>query len=155
MNLFVHLVEYHVIVCTGKECKYTVLPSYIDSHLSSSHYNYNREQRKQVLQEIEQIPGLIQNTTRLASFQFLEPTSPAIPELKPAKDTLQCTMYRYICCNQVGIRNHCTAVHQWKNKRKKGRPSYKKRQLQPKQPWISGVHCQQFLPKDRNRSCLR
>ena len=145
MNPFVHLPEHGVIICTGKKCKYAVLPDYINSHLSSSHHNYNQEQRKQVIQEIQQIPQLIQNARGLASFQFPEPTCPAIPQLQPAKSGLQCKTCRYICCNRVKMRDHCKAVHQWKNERKKGRPSYKKRQSAPEEPWISNVHCQQFF----------
>jgi Orsellinic acid/F9775 biosynthesis cluster protein D len=134
-----------MLVCTGKECKYAVLPIHINSHLSSACHNYNPEQRKHVINEVQQIPGLIRDTRELQWFQFPEPSSPAIPELKPAKEGFQCKTCRYICCTQVGVRNHCTAVHQWKNERKKGRPSYKKRQSEPERPWISGVHCQQFF----------
>jgi len=43
------------------------------------------------------------------------------------------------------IQEHCRTVHGWENERKKGRPSYKKRQTEPEWPWISGVHCQQFF----------
>jgi hypothetical protein len=57
MNPFVHLPEYHVVVCTGKECRYAVLPVHVDSHLSSPHHGYNPEQRKQVIQEVRQFPG--------------------------------------------------------------------------------------------------
>jgi hypothetical protein len=145
MNPFSHLPEYHIVVCTGKECKYAMWPSHIDSHLSSSQHNYNREQRQQVIQEIQQIPGLIQDARGLSLFKFPEPMSPAISELKPAKDGLQCKICRYICCSRVKMRDHCKAVHQCENECKKGLPSYKKRQSAPKQPWISGVHCQQFF----------
>src|SRR5277367_4023381 len=63
----------------------------------------------------------------------------------PAKEGLQCNRCKYICCSKVKMRDHCKAVHKWKNEQKKGRPSYKKRQSKPEQPWISGVHCQQFF----------
>ena len=115
MNPFVHLPKYYVVVCTGKECKYAVLPVYVDSHLSSSHYNYNQEQRIQVIQEIQQIPGLIQDARGLQWFQFPAPSSPAIPELKPAREGFQCKTCRYICSNQVKIRDHCKATHKWEN----------------------------------------
>ncbi len=52
MNLFVYLLEYYVIVYTSKEYKYAMLLVYIDSYLSSRYYNYNKKQRKQVIQEI-------------------------------------------------------------------------------------------------------
>lgn len=149
MNPFVHLPNYRAIVCTSLECKYAVLPIYVDSHLSSPHHNYNKEQQEQVIQQISQIEGLIQNNQGLESFVFLKPTSLAIPELKPVKEGLQYIKCRYICCNRVKIRDHCKAVHQ-QNRQKKGRPSYKQRQSKPKEPWV-GVHCQQFFVQGTKR----
>ena len=97
-----------------------MLPIHVDSHLSSPHHNYNKEQREQVVQEISQIEGLIQDTKGLKSFAFLEPTSLAIPKLKLAKEGLQCIECRYICCNKVKMRDYCKVVHNWENKQKKG-----------------------------------
>jgi len=145
MNPFIHLPDYHVIVCVGPKCKYAVLPIHVDSHLSDARHNYSKEQREQVIQEISQIGGLIQDTRGLESFTFPKPTSPAIPELKPAKEGLQCKECWYICCHIAKMQKHCKEVHEWRNKQKKGRPSHKKRQSKPEQPWISGIHCQQFF----------
>ena len=144
MNPFTHLPNYRAIVCLGQKCKYAVLPIHVDSHLSSPHHNYNKEQREQVVQEISQIEGLIQDARELESFTFPEPTNPAIPELKPAQEGLKCIVCTYICCHKVRMQRHCKEVHQW-NGTKKGRPSYKQRQSKPELPWISGVHCQQFF----------
>ena len=85
MNPFVHLPNFRIIVCTGQKCKYAVLPIHVDRHLSDPRHNYNKEQREQVVQEISQINGLIQDARGLESFAFPEPTSPAIPELNTAK----------------------------------------------------------------------
>jgi hypothetical protein len=145
MNPFIHLPNYHVIVCAGPRCKYAVLPIHVDSHLSDTRHNYSKEQREQVIQEISQINGLIQDNRGLESFTFPKPSSPAIPELKPAKKGLQCIQCGYICCNRVKMRDHCKVVHEWRNERKKGRPSYNRRQVEPEVPWISGIHCQQFF----------
>jgi len=145
MNPFIHLPNYRIIICTGPKCKYAILPIHVDNHLSDPRHNYSREQREQVIQEINQIQGLIPNAKGLESFEFPKPTSPAIPELRPAKDALQCIQCKYICCHKVRMQKHCKEVHQWKNDQKKGRPSYKKRQSKPNHPWISGVYCQQFF----------
>jgi hypothetical protein len=146
MNPFIHLPNYHVIVCAGPRCKYAVLPIHVDSHLSDARHNYNREQRKQVIGEICQIKGLIQDTRGLESFEFPKPNSPAIPELRAVMlDGLQCRECPYICRNERKMQGHCKNVHNWVNNQKKGRPSYKKRQSNPERPWISGVHCQQFF----------
>jgi hypothetical protein len=112
MNLFIYLSDYNVIVCTGQTCRYTVLPIHIDSHLSSSRYNYNKEQREQIIQEIHKIERLIQDTRGLESFTFPEPTSPAIPELKaPKLNGLKCQLYRYMICHRQLIQNHCCTVY--------------------------------------------
>jgi hypothetical protein len=151
MNPFIHLPKYRVIVCTGLECKYAVLPIYVDSHLRDPRHDYDKEQQEQVVQEISRIDGLIQNARGLELFTFPEPTSPAIPELNPAKEGLQCVQCGYICCNPVKMRDHCKGVHNWENKQKKGRPSYKKRQSKVERPWISGVYCQQFFAQGHKK----
>lgn len=150
MNPFINLSNFRVIVCGGPRCKYAVLTIHVDSHLSSQHHNYNKEQREQVVQEINQIEGLIQDAGGLESFAFPEPTSPAVPELKLAKEGLQCIDCGYICCHEVRMQKHCKELHQWGGQ-KKGRSSYRKRQSKPKQPWISGVHCQQFFAQGRKK----
>src|SRR5271168_4067523 len=113
MNPFIHLPSHRTIVCVGPKCKYAILPVHVDSHLSDPRHNYNREQREQVAQQISQIEGLIQDTRGLESFAFPEPASPAIPELKPAKEGLQCIECRYICCHIAKMQKHCKDAHQW------------------------------------------
>jgi Orsellinic acid/F9775 biosynthesis cluster protein D len=146
MNPFIHLPDYRVIVCAGPECKYAILPIHVDRHLSSSRHNYSKEQREQVIEEISQIQGLIQDTKGLELFEFPKPASPAIPELKAANPHgFKCRLCKYVICHRQLIQGHCRKVHKWKNERKKGRPLYKKRQTEPEWPWISKVHCQQFF----------
>ena len=146
MNPFIHLPNYRVIVCTGPECKYAVLPIHVGQHLSSTRHNYNKEQREQVIKEIGQIGGLIQDQKGLESFTFPQPSSPAIPELKAANPSgFKCRLCKYVICHRQLIQDHCRKVHKWKNERKKGRPSNRKRQTEPEWPWISGVHCQQIF----------
>ena len=91
MNPFIHLPNYRVIICAGPECKYAILPIHVDRHLSNSRHNYNKEQREQVIKEIFQIQGLIQDTKGLKSFVYPKSTSLAILELKALKtNKLKC-----------------------------------------------------------------
>ena len=100
MNPFIHLPNYRVIVCTGPQCKYAVLPIHVDSHLSNVRHNYKKEQREQVIKEIQQIPGLIQDPKGLESFTFPQPSSPAIPELGAAKPNgFKCRLCKYVICH--------------------------------------------------------
>jgi len=85
------LSDYRVIVCIGLQCKYAVLPIHVDSHLSDVRYNYKKEQQEQVIKEISQIEGLIQDIRGLESFVFPKSTSLAIPKLNaPKTDRLKC-----------------------------------------------------------------
>ena len=112
MNPFIHLPDYRIIVYTGPKCKYAILPIHVDSHLSDSRHNYNKEQREQVIQEISQIKGLIQDKRGLESFTFPQPSSPAIPELKAAKpNRFKCQLCKYVICHRQLIQDHCQKVH--------------------------------------------
>jgi hypothetical protein len=112
IKLFIHLPEYQVIVYTGPECKYAVLPIYIDSHLSSLCHNYSKEQQEQVIQQIDQIQELIQNNKELGLFKFSKPSSPAIPELRAVmSDRLQYRLYSYICQNEHQMQAYCKDVY--------------------------------------------
>jgi Orsellinic acid/F9775 biosynthesis cluster protein D len=70
MNLFIYLPNYRVIICTRLQCKYTVLPIHVDSYLSNVCHNYKKEQQEQVIKEIQQILGLIQDLKGLELFTF-------------------------------------------------------------------------------------
>jgi Orsellinic acid/F9775 biosynthesis cluster protein D len=145
MNPSIHLPQYSVIVC--KKCKYAVLPSQIDAHLSNrAKHGYDKEQRQTVIQEVAKIPGLIQSEVQLEAFQFPPKTAIGIPELKaPKPNGLKCRSCEYVICHQQLIQEHCRTVHGWENERKKGRPLYNEQQVEPELPWIPGVHCQQFF----------
>jgi hypothetical protein len=111
INLFVHLLDYNVIVYTEQIYRYTVLSIYINSYLNSLCHNYNKEQQKQVIQKISQIEKLIQNIRKLELFKFPELSSFVISKLKLAKERLQYTEYRYICCYIIKIQKHCKEVY--------------------------------------------
>jgi hypothetical protein len=115
-------------------------------------HGYSKEERQIIIQEVAKIPGLIQGNAQLEAFQFPPKTVVGIPKLKaPRRNGLKCRSYEYVICHPQLIQEHCHAVHGWENERKTGRPSYKKRQVEPELPWILGVHCQQFF-KQGHRS---
>jgi hypothetical protein len=116
MNPFIHLPNYGVIVCVGPKCKYAVLPIHVDSYLSNACHNYNKEQQEQVIQEINQIGGLIQDARGLELFVFPKPNSPAIPELRAViLDGLQCKLCSHICWNERRMQAHCKDIYKWVN----------------------------------------
>ena len=64
MHPFVYLPVFEVVVCTV--CRHAVLPSHIDAHLKDKvKHNVVKEQREQVIQEIERVDGLIRERNEL------------------------------------------------------------------------------------------
>ena len=116
-------------------------------HLSSKKkHGYSKEERQAIIQDIAKLSGLIQSEAQLEAFQFPPSTAKAIPQLKAAKTNgLKYQACKYVVCHRQLIQEHCRIVHRWENERKKGRPSYRRRQVEPEWPWISRVHCQQFF----------
>jgi len=96
-----------------------------------------------IVEEVSQIPGIIQGEHELDGFQFPSPTTKAIPELaEPKNDGMRCKMCQYVSRHRQGIQGHCEAQHGWKNQRKRGRQS---RVSEGELPWDSGVRCQRFF----------
>jgi hypothetical protein len=101
INLFVHLLDYNIIICTEQIYKYTMLSIYINSYLNSLYHNYNKKQQDQVIQKISQIERLISDIKRLELFEFSKLSSLAISELRTViSDRLQYKLYIYICQNE-------------------------------------------------------
>jgi hypothetical protein len=142
MDHFIHLPDFHIIVC--KECQYSVLPSHIDTHFTAKPHKLSKKEREEILEEVGKIDGLIGNeeTLKRSEFIFPPPTTQPIAALgKPEENGLQCTICQYICCTVRRMRAHQWEEHQWKSQQK-GRPKKDKSQ---NVPWRTGVHCQRFF----------
>ena len=98
MDSFVYLV-----VC--KTCKYAVAVEEVYAHLAGkNHQNVLQNERKRIADQIALIPGIIKTADQLKQFQFLGPTSKAIPELEePRIDGLGCEKCTYISCHRKKI----------------------------------------------------
>ena len=150
MDQFIHLPEFRIIVC--KKCQYAVLPSHIDAHFAAKPHKLDKDERQRIIEEVAEINELIGNEETLRSeFVFPPPTSTPVAVLvKPKKNGLQCTFRsagqtcQYICCTVERMRKHCWEEHQWKSKRKGGRPN-RARSEDQQVPWRTGVHCQRFF----------
>jgi RecQ family ATP-dependent DNA helicase len=150
MHSFIHLPDYPVPICT--ECKYGMSVEGIYTHLAGKkHGNVPKEERRRIMEELSQIPGIIQNERDLDQFQFPPPTTKAIPALeKPKKDGISCKKCPYTIRQLQRMQEHCRTEHGWKNTRKRGREPYKKKQDRIEKkgedlPWVSGVQCQRFF----------
>jgi hypothetical protein len=107
MYPFVHLLDHGVVVCV--ECQHAVLPSNINTNLSDvNKHNSTKEKRQQVIQEVENIEGLIIKRADLDRLVFPPASEPPISALQdPRTDGLKCRLRdeyqepcRFISCHQ-------------------------------------------------------
>lgn len=122
------------------ECEWPCIPDEIQTHLQRQHPSIQTSKRKIIVQEIENIPGLIRKYT-------LPVGRAAIPYIDPPKpDGLQCRICGHVI-RQVGhMQLHNKAEHGWINDWKKG-GNIKAKLKEPRQlPWVSGVWCQRLFP---------
>jgi hypothetical protein len=81
-----------------KECKFRVVANVINAHLrGEKHKDVSKKERRRIIAEITQIPGVIKEESELKDLPFPPPTSQAIPELEqPRDDRMRCKTCRYI-----------------------------------------------------------
>lgn len=127
MYPFVHLPDHSVAVCV--ECQHAILPSNIDTHLrDGDKHNSTKEERQQVIQEVENIEGLITERAGLNRLVFPPAGEPPISVLQePRTDGLECRLRdefqepcQFISCHQNQIKKNCRERHGWVNPQKRG-----------------------------------
>jgi hypothetical protein len=103
MHSFIYLPRYRIVVC--KECKFGVVANAINAHLrGEKHKDVSKKERRRIVAEITQIPGVIKEESELKDLPFPPPTSEAIPELEhPQDDGIRCNMCPYISRQRQGI----------------------------------------------------
>ena len=149
MHPFVHLPAFKVVVCI--ECQYAVLPGSVDTHLREKKtHNMPKGDRARVVQEVQNIQGLILERHKLNKLVVPPPSHPAIPVLQePKKDGIkyqfpggQGSPCKYISRHLQQIQEHCEKEHNWVNPQKRGGPEVGSK---VPVPWKTGVHCQHFF----------
>jgi hypothetical protein len=146
MDQFIYLPEFQIIVC--KECKYAVLPIYIDTHFTTKPHNLSKKEWQEIAEEVEKIDRLIddEETLRQSKFTFPPAMSQPIAALEKAKKNgLQCTACQYVCCTLQGMWIHQWEDHQWKSKQKGGWPKKKASDRNQQVLWRADVQCQRFF----------
>ncbi|KAJ0121817.1 Uncharacterized protein HZ326_31671 [Fusarium oxysporum f. sp. albedinis] len=78
MEPFVHLPEFSIIIC--KSCQFAYIAKEADSHLRVRHSMPTAE-RQVIIQQVQAIPGIIQDQAGLQAFPFPPPTTKPIPRL--------------------------------------------------------------------------
>ena len=100
----IYLPEFCIVVY--KECKYKVLPSYIDIYFATKPYKLNKKEQQKIEEEVSKIDRLIKNKEilRRSDFSFLLPTSTPIAALgKPEENRFQYKECQYIYSTIQGM----------------------------------------------------
>ena len=169
MDYFIHLPEFHVVIC--KKCKYAVLPSHIDTHFTPERpHGFTKQERQRIADAIAEIDGLIGNeeTLKRCEFQFPLDTSEPIGALAtPRTNGFRCTFEvegtsncPYISSSVRKMQKHSWQAHRWKSTSKGGRPKKHVTKSIQEVPWRSVVLYQRFFvqgPKSgvQNQGILR
>jgi hypothetical protein len=110
-----------------------------------------RDDRQRIIEQVQQIEGLIRDRSELNSLNYPPAHEPPIVLLQePRDDGMRCEVdregnpYHYIACQVQKIQEHCRVVHRWENPQKKGRPETGR---EVEVPWRGGVHCQHFFAR--------
>ncbi|RKK80935.1 hypothetical protein BFJ68_g17672 [Fusarium oxysporum] len=144
MEPFVHLPEFPIIIC--KSCQFAYVAKEADSHLRVRHSMPTAE-RQVIIQQVQAIPGIIQDQAGLQAFPFPPPTTKPIPFIAPPRDDgIACNACPYVIGTIQGIQKHHREEHGWVNDWKKGGDVAKRAKQERQMPWRTGVYCQRFFP---------
>src|SRR6478736_5495758 len=144
MEPFVHLPEFPIIIC--KSCQFAYVAKEADSHLRVRHSMPTAE-RQVIIQQVQAIPGIIQDQAGLPAFPFPPPTTKPIPFIAPPSDNgIACNKCPYVIGIIQGIQKHHREEHGWVNDWKKGGDVAKRAKQERQVPWRTGVYCQRFFP---------
>lgn len=141
-DVFEHLPQYKVIVC--KICRYAVVKSSIQSHLSEKHKNQlTTDARKAIADEARSITQIADTHDEVV---YPEPTTTPLAGLQMWDDGLKCTECGHIQRRVKHMQEHCREQHNWVNSRRRGRATRAVvAAAEERKMWTSGVHCQQFF----------
>ena len=135
-----------------RECKYSVLPSTINSHFRRTPHNLSSEIREEILSKARKHPSLIKDLSGVKETE-IPPSFPYFfPDLALYSDGLACQDCSYIVRTTRGISKHYKDSHDWENPRRKGRIS--KTSL-VEIPWKLNIPCQQFFRGSPSKSYFR
>src|SRR6266480_4433798 len=118
MEYFIHLPQHRVMAC--KECRYAVLSSQIDRHLTSAKHRIPAARRRAIHDEIQAWPRLFQTEADLEQLHVQAGVRPHLEQLELYADGRKCHIYNYIMRTDEGIRKHCRTQHGWTNIWKRG-----------------------------------
>jgi len=147
---FVHLYRLNLIVCT--ECRYAIIGSHAKNHLATKHGEHSTTERRQIVEHIGALPGLIQSKSDVDRLTEFKDIAKPIKHLRLHTDGLKCDECLYVSCNDKSMKNHCAQAHGWINDQTRGGTAASRHEngAGPR-PWRTGVHCQRFFVQGRRQ----
>jgi superfamily II DNA helicase RecQ len=132
---------------TCKSCRYGVLPSQVESHLSGPKHRMPRARRQQIQEEIATWPELFRTEADLVRLEIPTHRPPPCKELDSHNDGRKCHICNHIVRTDERIKKHYRTQHGWVNSWKRGRKAGDRQRagLSTNRPWIIDVHCQRFF----------
>ena len=116
-DFFERLPQHKVIVC--KMCRYAVVKSGVQSHLSEKHKSQlTVDARKAIADEAR---GMAQVADSHDDVEYPAPTSAPLPGLQLWDDGFKCKECGYIRRTKEDMQKHCRREHGWVNARGRGR----------------------------------
>ncbi len=126
-------------------CKFSVLPSSIEFHFSSSPHRLSTDERRRITSEIKKYPELIQNASGLEEVDFPTSFPYFFPDLSLYSDGFQCQDCFYLARERKTIIKHYREEHGWENPRSRGERIDENEEKDV--PWKSNVSCQRFFTR--------
>jgi hypothetical protein len=143
---FVKLPEFPFVICTI--CHYAYIVKEIEPHLKKHHKGIKAATRRDIAQQIKDLPGIIEDQRGLLTWQKPPPTIDPIPHIHPpVTDKLGCNEEGclYVTGTIRGIQGHYRNEHGWSNPRGRGR-RFMHQPMDPSEvPWRTGVQSQQLF----------
>ncbi|KAG8670796.1 hypothetical protein FPOAC1_004030 [Fusarium poae] len=143
---FIKLTEYPFVICTV--CRYAYVTKEVESHLKKHHKSIKAAVRREITQQVRDLPGMIDDRRGLLTWPTPPPTTDPIPYIHPpVPDNLGCGEEG--CWTVVGtprgMQEHYRKEHGWSNPRGRGGSQQTRRIQAQLVPWRTGVQSQRFF----------
>jgi hypothetical protein len=118
---FIKLPEYPFVICTI--CHYAYVTKEVEPHLKKHHKGIKAATRRDIAQQVRDMPGMIEDRRGLLTWQKPPPTTDPIPYIHPpTSDNLGCNEEGclFVVGTPRGMQEHYRKDHRWSNPRGRG-----------------------------------
>jgi hypothetical protein len=143
---FIKLTEFPFVICSV--CRYAYVTKEVEPHLKKHHKSINTAARREIVQQVKDLPGMIEDRRGLLTWPKPPPTTDPIPYIRPpAGNNLGCSEEGCLVVvgTPRGMQKHYHTAHGWTNPQGRGR-RIMHQPIDPSDvPWRTGVQSQRFF----------